>query len=88
MSDKKLKMGMKVKHVGGAYGKPLSNRVGKELTGKDLDRFGELMVKHVVAEARKAAGKSRSIPRTEKFFESFSYRIKGSRWGFNPIRLL
>jgi hypothetical protein len=71
-------MKMKVKHVGGVYGKPLAKRVSKEITGADLERFGELMVKHVVEAARKAAGKSKSIPRSEKFFSSFSYKIKGS----------
>jgi hypothetical protein len=73
-----MKMKMKVKHVGGVYGKPLAKRVSAELTSKDLEKFGELMVKYVVEEARKAGGHSSAIPKSERFFGSFSYKIKGA----------
>jgi hypothetical protein len=76
--SKKMKMTMKMEHVGGAYGKPLAKRVDAKLQKSDLKRFGELMVKYVVEEARKSAGRSSSIPKTERFFKSFSYQIKGA----------
>jgi hypothetical protein len=71
----------------GAYGKPVAKLGGQSvpLTPKQLRRFGEVLLEQVRAEARKDMQKSAGVggggpvplPRTQKFLDSFSYRISG-----------
>lgn len=80
---------MKGARVKGVYGKPWSRMVsgGIDLDEKVLRRLGQVLVDSVVAEARvdfakqgrapHVPGKPEGLPRTEAFFESFSYRLSG-----------
>lgn len=67
-----------VKELRGAYGKPLGDKAQIKVEKEDLIRFGELCCEHIEKEARKAARYSKSLPKSEDFFKSFSYRIVGS----------
>ena len=67
-----------VKELRGAYGKPLGNSVDIKIEKEDLIQFGELCIKYIEQEARKSAEYSSALPKDERFFKSFSYRLKGS----------
>ena len=71
-------MEIKPKHIRGAYGKPLGGKLNIQLTKEDLTAFGKLCVKYIEEEARAAASYSKSIPKDEAFFKSFSFKISGS----------
>lgn len=71
-------MEIKPKHIRGAYGKPLSGKLNIQLNKQDLAEFGKLCVEYIEEEARKAARYSKSIPKDEAFFKSFSYKVSGS----------
>ena len=68
----------KIKELRGKYGKPLGDSIDIKLEKSDLDRFGELCVKYIVKEAKAAAAYSKSLPKSEEFYNSFGYRIQGS----------
>ncbi len=72
--------------VRSVYGRPWSKMAGEiPITVDVLKRLGEALVDSVVAEARKdlakqgkpARGEAYGLPRTESFFESFTFQIKG-----------
>jgi len=61
------------------YVRPIQKRAGvAKLERRDLAFFGRCLVKFIQEEARKDAAKSKQIPDTKRFFESFSYQITTS----------
>jgi len=88
---KKLLKG-KVKILRSAYGKPLGDTVKITMKREELEWFGDLCVKYIVEEAKKASRYASSLPKDEKFYKSFGYKIVGnstvsitSTWEWLPI---
>ena len=71
-------MAFKVK---GIYGGLFAKKGGFKLEANDtvLHKLGELAVKYVEQEATKVAGRSRGLPKSDKFLKSFSYKIVGKK---------
>jgi len=81
---------MKAKIVRKAYGKPWTQILKEvEVSRELLEGVGKLLVKHVVKEARAdlarqgnkrtPIGMPEGIPASEKFFDSFSWKLSGPR---------
>ena len=68
-----------IKELRGAYGGPIGDSVNVPVSKADLKLFGELACKYIEQEARKAARYSTALPKDEKFFKSFTYRIVGEK---------
>lgn len=74
------------RHIGGAYGKPLSRLVNRpiEMTPAVLARLGQVLVDAIVVEAKKdfakqgrTPGAPEGLPDSKTFFDSFHYRVVG-----------
>jgi hypothetical protein len=59
------------------FNKVVRSQIKGKIDERVLDIFGEEIVKAVRLQAKRAAGMSPSIPRTNKFIESFGYEIVG-----------
>ena len=65
--------------VKGIYGGPLAKKGGFRGSPSNtiLSKLGDKCIEFIKQEATKVAGRSRSIPRSEKFFNSFSWSLRG-----------